>query len=35
MSLQSLPRDTQAATAIIKDDAQALEIAHALAHTFK
>lgn len=35
MSLQSLPRDTQAATAIIKDDAQALQIAHALAHTFK
>ncbi len=35
MSLQSLPRDTQAATAIIKDDAQALQIAHALAHTFQ
>lgn len=35
MSLQSLPRDTQAATAIIKDDAQALEVAHALADTFK
>jgi len=35
MSLQSLPRDTQAAVAIIKDDAQALQIAHALADTFK
>lgn len=35
MSLQSLPRDTQAAVAIIKDDAQALEIAHALAEIFK
>ncbi|WP_296259980.1 MULTISPECIES: SfnB family sulfur acquisition oxidoreductase [unclassified Pseudomonas] len=35
MSLQSLPRDTQAATAIIKDDAQALHVAHALAESFK
>lgn len=35
MSLQFLPRDTQAAVAIIKDDAQALQIAHALADTFK
>ncbi|MGH8419800.1 MAG: SfnB family sulfur acquisition oxidoreductase [Pseudomonas sp.] len=30
-----MPRDTQAAVAIIKDDAQALQIAHALADTFK
>jgi SfnB family sulfur acquisition oxidoreductase len=35
MSLQSLPRDAQAATAIIEDDAQALSIAHALAEHFK
>ena len=33
MSFPSLPRDTQAATAIITDDAQALEVAHALAFT--
>jgi SfnB family sulfur acquisition oxidoreductase len=37
MSIQSLPRETQAApaTAIIRDDAQALEIARALAEAFK
>jgi len=37
MSIQSLPRETQAApaTAIIRDDAQALDIARALAETFK
>ncbi|TDV60602.1 SfnB family sulfur acquisition oxidoreductase [Pseudomonas sp. LP_7_YM] len=35
MSLQSLPRDTQAAVAIIKDDTQALQIAHAQAEIFK
>ncbi|MFK3798442.1 SfnB family sulfur acquisition oxidoreductase [Pseudomonas sp. NPDC088444] len=34
MSLQPLPRDSQAATPIIQNDAQALEIAHALAATF-
>ncbi|NBB10669.1 SfnB family sulfur acquisition oxidoreductase [Pseudomonas sp. SLFW] len=35
MSLQSLPHDTQAVTAIIKDDAQALAVAHSLAERFK
>ncbi|WP_296186221.1 SfnB family sulfur acquisition oxidoreductase [Pseudomonas sp. UBA1879] len=35
MSLQSLPRDTQVVTAIIKDDAQALAVARALAESFK
>jgi SfnB family sulfur acquisition oxidoreductase len=35
MSLQSLPRDTQAVTAIIEDDAQALAVARALAESFK
>jgi SfnB family sulfur acquisition oxidoreductase len=37
MSIQSLPRETQAApaTAIIRDDAQALATARALAETFK
>jgi SfnB family sulfur acquisition oxidoreductase len=37
MSIQSLPRETQAApaTAIIRDDAQALDTARALAETFK
>lgn len=35
MNLQSLPRDTQSVVATIKDDAQALQIAHALAETFK
>jgi SfnB family sulfur acquisition oxidoreductase len=35
MSLQSLPRDTQAVAAIIEDDAQALSVAHALADSFK
>lgn len=37
MSIQSLPREPQAApaTAIIRDDAQALDIARALAETFK
>ncbi|WP_341961306.1 SfnB family sulfur acquisition oxidoreductase [Pseudomonas sp. RC10] len=35
MSLQSLPRDTQAVTAIIENDAQALAVAHSLAERFK
>jgi SfnB family sulfur acquisition oxidoreductase len=37
MSIQSLPRETQAApaTAIIRDDAQALDTARVLAETFK
>ena len=35
MSLQPLPRNAQATTSVIRDDAQALEIAHALALTFK
>ena len=35
MSLQPLPRETQAAHPIISDDAQALNVAHALAETFK
>ena len=35
MSLQPLPRNPQATTSLIRDDAQALEIAHSLALTFK